>query len=60
MALKSILFSLLSPKKALNEVEEEALSICQSEDGHHNSLNFKSSINSDRSVQIYRFGFPPS
>lgn len=50
----------MSPKKALNEVEEEALSIYQSEDGHHDSLHFKSSINSDRSVQIYPFRFPPS
>lgn len=42
----------LSPKKALNEVQEEALSICPSEDGQHESLNFKSSVNADRSVQI--------
>ncbi|XP_010286845.1 PREDICTED: spindle and centriole-associated protein 1, partial [Phaethon lepturus] len=39
---------------ALNEVEEEALSIYQSEDGHHDSLNFKSSINSDRLLRLLR------
>ncbi|XP_010187698.1 PREDICTED: spindle and centriole-associated protein 1 [Mesitornis unicolor] len=39
---------------ALNEVEEEALSICQSEDDHHDSLNFKSSINSDRLLQLLK------
>ncbi|KFM12816.1 Spindle and centriole-associated protein 1, partial [Aptenodytes forsteri] len=44
-----------SQKIVLNGVEEEALSIYQSEDGHHDSLNFKSSINSDSSVQIYPF-----
>ncbi|KFV46832.1 Spindle and centriole-associated protein 1, partial [Gavia stellata] len=48
-----LLFS-LSPKKALNEVEEEALSIYQSEDEHHNSLNSKSSINSDRLLRLLR------
>ncbi|KFQ39080.1 Spindle and centriole-associated protein 1 [Mesitornis unicolor] len=40
--------------QALNEVEEEALSICQSEDDHHDSLNFKSSINSDRLLQLLK------
>ncbi|NXL58132.1 SPICE protein, partial [Chordeiles acutipennis] len=40
--------------QALNEVEEEASSICQSEDGHHDRLNFKSSINSDRLLRLLR------
>ncbi|KFQ76410.1 Spindle and centriole-associated protein 1, partial [Phaethon lepturus] len=35
-------------------LEEEALSIYQSEDGHHDSLNFKSSINSDRLLRLLR------
>ncbi|XP_009986453.1 PREDICTED: spindle and centriole-associated protein 1, partial [Tauraco erythrolophus] len=39
---------------SLNEVGEEALSICHSEDGHHDSLNFKSSINSDRLLGLLR------
>ncbi|XP_009871783.1 PREDICTED: spindle and centriole-associated protein 1, partial [Apaloderma vittatum] len=39
---------------ALSEVEEEALSVSQSEDGHHDSLNFKSSINSDRLLRLLR------
>ncbi|XP_031468196.1 spindle and centriole-associated protein 1-like, partial [Phasianus colchicus] len=40
---------------ALNEgEEEEALSICQSENGQHESLNFKSSINCDRLLRILR------
>ncbi|KFQ23191.1 Spindle and centriole-associated protein 1, partial [Merops nubicus] len=43
-----------SPKKALKEVEEEASSIYQSEDGHHDSLNFKSSINSNRLLRLLR------
>ncbi|XP_010140183.1 PREDICTED: spindle and centriole-associated protein 1, partial [Buceros rhinoceros silvestris] len=37
----------------LNEVEDE-LPICQSEDGHDDSLNFKSNINSDRLLQLLR------
>nr|XP_021148323.1 spindle and centriole-associated protein 1 isoform X6 [Columba livia] len=41
-------------REALNEVEEEALSIYQSEDGHHDSLHFKSSINSDRLLRLLR------
>ncbi|XP_061221357.1 spindle and centriole-associated protein 1-like isoform X2 [Neopsephotus bourkii] len=40
--------------QALNEVEEEASSICQSEDGHHDSLRFKSSISSDRLLRLLR------
>ncbi|XP_010009687.1 PREDICTED: spindle and centriole-associated protein 1, partial [Nestor notabilis] len=39
---------------ALNEVEEKASSICQSEDGHHASLHFKSSISSDRVLRLLR------
>ncbi|XP_008946865.1 PREDICTED: spindle and centriole-associated protein 1, partial [Merops nubicus] len=39
---------------ALKEVEEEASSIYQSEDGHHDSLNFKSSINSNRLLRLLR------
>ncbi|XP_009458827.1 PREDICTED: spindle and centriole-associated protein 1 [Nipponia nippon] len=39
---------------ALNEVEEEALSIYQSEDGYHDSLNFKSNIGSDRLLRLLR------
>ncbi|KFZ69575.1 Spindle and centriole-associated protein 1, partial [Podiceps cristatus] len=50
----SILGESVMDSQALNEVEEEALSICQSEDGHHNSLNFKSSIHSDRLLQLLR------
>ncbi|NXJ11801.1 SPICE protein, partial [Odontophorus gujanensis] len=34
--------------------EEEALSICQSEDEQHESMNFKSSINCDRLLRILR------
>ncbi|OXB68923.1 hypothetical protein ASZ78_005360 [Callipepla squamata] len=40
--------------QALHEGEEEALSICQSEDEQHESLNFKSSINCDRLLRILR------
>ncbi|KFP16231.1 Spindle and centriole-associated protein 1, partial [Egretta garzetta] len=43
-----------SQKMVLNGVEEEALSIYQSEDGHRDSLNFKSSINSDRLLRLLR------
>ncbi|XP_075293659.1 spindle and centriole-associated protein 1 isoform X4 [Opisthocomus hoazin] len=50
----SVLSESAMDSQALNEVEEEALSICQSEDGHHNSLNFKSSINSDRLLRLLR------
>ncbi|NXR21051.1 SPICE protein, partial [Cinclus mexicanus] len=47
----SILSGSVVDSQALNEEEEEALL----EDGHHDVLGFKSSINSDRSVQIYLF-----
>ncbi|KAF1469509.1 Spindle and centriole-associated protein 1, partial [Megadyptes antipodes antipodes] len=50
----SILSESVMDSQALNEVEEEALSIYQSEDGHHDSLNFKSSINSDRLLRLLR------
>ncbi|KFP90865.1 Spindle and centriole-associated protein 1, partial [Apaloderma vittatum] len=46
--------SVMDSQKALSEVEEEALSVSQSEDGHHDSLNFKSSINSDRLLRLLR------
>ncbi|KFZ47560.1 Spindle and centriole-associated protein 1, partial [Antrostomus carolinensis] len=46
--------SLLSPKKALNEVEEEASPIYQSENGHRDYLNFRSSISSDRLLRLLR------
>ncbi|NXN63741.1 SPICE protein, partial [Himantopus himantopus] len=50
----SILSQSVMNSQALNEVEEEALSVYQSEDGHHDSLNFKSSINSDRLFRLLR------
>ncbi|NXW64418.1 SPICE protein, partial [Eurystomus gularis] len=50
----SILSDSVVDSQALNEVEAEALSIYQSEDGRHDSLNFKSSINSDRLLQLLR------
>lgn len=53
-----VLFSLLSLEKALNEEEEEEELL--SEDEHHDVLGFKSSSNSDRSVQIHPFRFPPA
>ncbi|KAM7128599.1 spindle and centriole-associated protein 1 isoform 4-T4 [Ciconia maguari] len=50
----SILSESVVDSQVVNEVEEEALSICQSEDGHHDSPNFKSSINSDRLLRLLR------
>ncbi|NXJ94091.1 SPICE protein, partial [Corythaixoides concolor] len=50
----SILSESVMDSQVLNEVEEEALSLCHSEDGHHDSLNFKSSINSDRLLRLLR------
>ncbi|XP_064266391.1 spindle and centriole-associated protein 1 isoform X4 [Passer domesticus] len=47
---KTCLRMLLAPEQALNEEEEEALS----EDGQHNILGFKSSINSDRLLRLLR------
>ncbi|KFO85104.1 Spindle and centriole-associated protein 1, partial [Buceros rhinoceros silvestris] len=49
----SILTESIMDSKVLNEVEDE-LPICQSEDGHDDSLNFKSNINSDRLLQLLR------
>ncbi|XP_042644767.1 spindle and centriole-associated protein 1 isoform X2 [Tyto alba] len=48
----SILSESVTDAQALKEVEEEA--VYQSEDGHHDSLNFKSSISSDRLLQLLR------
>ncbi|NXT22072.1 SPICE protein, partial [Syrrhaptes paradoxus] len=50
----SILSESVMDSQALNEVEEETLSTYQLEDGHCNSLNFKSSINSDRLLRLLR------
>ncbi|KAM6420121.1 spindle and centriole-associated protein 1 isoform 3-T3 [Pluvialis apricaria] len=50
----SILSQSVMNSQALNEVEEEALSIYQSEDGRHDSLKFKSSISSDRLLRLLR------
>ncbi|NXG53220.1 SPICE protein, partial [Psilopogon haemacephalus] len=50
----SILSESVIDSQPSNEVEEGALSICQSEDEHHNSLNFKSSISSDRLLRLLR------
>ncbi|XP_041267035.1 spindle and centriole-associated protein 1 isoform X3 [Onychostruthus taczanowskii] len=47
---KTCLRMLLAHEQALNEEEEEALS----EDGQHNVLGFKSSINSDRLLRLLR------
>ncbi|NXH47435.1 SPICE protein, partial [Dicaeum eximium] len=46
----SILSESVVDSQALNEEEEEALS----EDGHHDVLGFKSSINSDRLLRLLR------
>ncbi|KFP62590.1 Spindle and centriole-associated protein 1, partial [Cariama cristata] len=50
----SILSESVVDSQALNEMEEEALSIYQSEDRHHDSLNFKSSVNSGRLLRLLR------
>ncbi|NXU48278.1 SPICE protein, partial [Turnix velox] len=50
----SILSESIMNSQALNEEEEEALSNSQSEDEQHNSLNFKSSICSDRLLRLLR------
>ncbi|XP_068038007.1 spindle and centriole-associated protein 1 isoform X2 [Anomalospiza imberbis] len=47
----SILSESVMDSQALNEEEEEALS---EEDGHHDVLGFKSSINSDRLLRLLR------
>ncbi|NXG57016.1 SPICE protein, partial [Hemiprocne comata] len=50
----SILSESVMDSQALNEVEEEALSASPSADGHHDSLNLKSNINSDRLLRLLR------
>ncbi|XP_025959255.2 spindle and centriole-associated protein 1 isoform X2 [Dromaius novaehollandiae] len=50
----SILSESVMDSQALNEVEEETSSIRQSEDEQHDSLNFKSSISSDRLLRLLR------
>ncbi|XP_025921266.1 spindle and centriole-associated protein 1 isoform X4 [Apteryx rowi] len=50
----SILSESVMDSQALNEVAEETSSICQSEDEQRDSLNFKSSINSDRLLRLLR------
>ncbi|NWX42477.1 SPICE protein, partial [Steatornis caripensis] len=50
----SILNESVMDSQALEKVEEEALSNCRSEDRHHESLNFKSSSNSDRLLRLLR------
>ncbi|KFO73331.1 Spindle and centriole-associated protein 1, partial [Cuculus canorus] len=50
----SILSESVMDSQALNEVEEEALPDCQSENGQHNTPNFKSSISSDRLLRFLR------
>ncbi|NXL30679.1 SPICE protein, partial [Glaucidium brasilianum] len=50
----SILRESVADAQTLKEAEEEALSIYQSEDGHHDSLNFKSSVSSDRLLRLLR------
>ncbi|NWR57542.1 SPICE protein, partial [Bucorvus abyssinicus] len=49
----SILSESIMDSQVLNEVEED-LPICQSEDGHEDSLNFKSNNNSDRLLRLLR------
>uniref|UniRef100_A0A8C3JS99 Spindle and centriole-associated protein 1 n=1 Tax=Calidris pygmaea TaxID=425635 RepID=A0A8C3JS99_9CHAR len=50
----SILSESVMNSQGLNEVEEEALPIYQSEDGHYDPLNFKTNINSDRLLRLLR------
>ncbi|XP_065498305.1 spindle and centriole-associated protein 1 isoform X1 [Caloenas nicobarica] len=50
----SVLSDSVMDSQALNEVEEEVLSTYQSEDERHDSLHFKSSINSDRLLRLLR------
>ncbi|NXF86479.1 SPICE protein, partial [Eubucco bourcierii] len=52
----SVLSESVVDSQAPNEVEEGALSVCQSEDEHLDSLNFKSSISSDRLLRLLREG----
>ncbi|KFU86461.1 Spindle and centriole-associated protein 1, partial [Chaetura pelagica] len=48
----SILSESVMDSQALNEVVEEALSASPSADGHHDSLNLKSDISSDRLLRL--------
>ncbi|NWV01651.1 SPICE protein, partial [Upupa epops] len=50
----SVLSESVTDSQVLNEVEEEELSINRSEDGYHDSLKLKSSINSDRLLRLLR------
>ncbi|KAM6290850.1 spindle and centriole-associated protein 1 isoform 1-T1 [Porphyrio hochstetteri] len=50
----SILSEPVVDSQALNDAEEEASSICQSEDGHRDSLGFKSSVSYDRLLRLLR------
>ncbi|NWJ06389.1 SPICE protein, partial [Crypturellus undulatus] len=50
----SILSESVMDSQAINKMEEETLSICQSDDKQHDSLNFKNSTNSDRLLQLLR------
>ncbi|NXD14578.1 SPICE protein, partial [Nothocercus nigrocapillus] len=50
----SILSASVMDSQAINEVEEETSSICQSDDEQHDSLYFKSSTNSDRPLRLSR------
>ncbi|NWS72076.1 SPICE protein, partial [Crotophaga sulcirostris] len=50
----SILSESVMDPQALSEAEEEALSDSQSEDGHHDTPNFKSGISSDRLLRFLR------
>ncbi|NWU58693.1 SPICE protein, partial [Dromas ardeola] len=50
----SILSESVMNSQALNEEEEDALSVYQSGDGHRDSLTFKSSISSDRLLRLLR------
>ncbi|NWH66845.1 SPICE protein, partial [Geococcyx californianus] len=50
----SMLSESVMDSQALSEAEEEALSGYESEDGHHNTPNFKSSISCDRLLRFLR------
>ncbi|XP_025910129.1 spindle and centriole-associated protein 1 isoform X2 [Nothoprocta perdicaria] len=50
----SVLSESVMDSQAVNEVEEETSSICQSDDEQHDSFDFKFSINSDRLLQLLR------
>ncbi|NXA41963.1 SPICE protein, partial [Eudromia elegans] len=50
----SILSESAMDSQAVNEVEEETSSMCQSSDEQHDSLHFKSSTDSDRLLRLLR------